>query len=801
MVPPVPHHPHRELSVAATASGLIIKATAQSPKSYVRVRWGVSAVVEEVAASAISPKPSWNDTPTIFGIVGIIRLYHGSYLLVIVSHSEVGEFLDRSVYAVKGVVAIPLTESAASATLNSLLHGARSLDYNVAISDPSDVASDDEYPSSLSESDSKRVELEHMAPSLAPEAASNVGPDHPLGIEPVGEPSTLTSPPNRSIGKVVLDSLSFWKYRPKSKGNTALPLSDSVAIASAPPLPVIIEISSSDAPKTPPLEDLEELLEHGEYSQRGHLDSISNTPPNVEEKTTELEAKIIKECIRLFAHEMYFAYDFDITTPLQRKFHKLTDASRHNQLLHTLANSPQSPRPEPLAEPNSNLPLWRRVDRRFWWNEEMVSNFVEAGLHDFVLPLMQGYVQMSTFHLPASTPNSPRHSASPEGQASEEEDENGYEDTQYTIISRRSRQRAGLRYQRRGVDEEANVANFVETETIIKMMRNHVTNVFSYLQIRGSIPIFWSQPGVNLKPPPKLDRTPSESASALRRHFEKTIKTYGPLVAVNLAETTGKEAVVTNVYRDLLKEVAIPDTSYHEFDFHKECRGMKYENISKLVSALDRSFSAQGFFWVSGAAVLSEQQGVFRVNCIDCLDRTNVVESAFARHVLDLQFQAVALVASPLERREIDVVVNDVWANNGDAISRAYAGTSALKGDYTRTGRRDLSGMLHDGMNSLARMYTATFTDYFSQAVIDFTLGHRTLSVFSEFMSNMTSTDPRELFRLSKVRAVAIETCTALVVPEGEGEVKAAWTVFSPVRLGVRVSRLFEEKVLLVTSH
>ena len=39
-------------------------------------------------------------------------------------------------------------------------------------------------------------------------------------------------------------------------------------------------------------------------------------------------------------------------------------------------------------------------------------------------------------------------------------------DVGYAIISRRSRQRAGLRYQRRGIDEDANVANFVETETV-----------------------------------------------------------------------------------------------------------------------------------------------------------------------------------------------------------------------------------------------------------------------------------------------------------------------------------------------
>ena len=71
-------------------------------------------------------------------------------------------------------------------------------------------------------------------------------------------------------------------------------------------------------------------------------------------------------------------------------------------------------------------------------------------------------------------------------------------------MSRRSRDRAGLRYQRRGIDDAAHVANFVETETITRVdvctatalidvltpayrfQRENVTNVFSYIQIRGS---------------------------------------------------------------------------------------------------------------------------------------------------------------------------------------------------------------------------------------------------------------------------------------------------------------------------
>lgn len=46
---------------------------------------------------------------------------------------------------------------------------------------------------------------------------------------------------------------------------------------------------------------------------------------------------------------------------------------------------------------------------------------------------------------------------------------------------------------------------------------------------------------------------------------------------------------------------------------------------------------------------------------------------------------------------------NQLWANNGDAISRQYAGTAAMKGDYTRTGERKFSGMMKDGVKSANR--------------------------------------------------------------------------------------------------
>ena len=67
---------------------------------------------------------------------------------------------------------------------------------------------------------------------------------------------------------------------------------------------------------------------------------------------------------------------------------------------------------------------------------------------------MQGFFQMATFNLAR------------EPVADEEGDSVMVE---YTIISRRSRDRAGLRYQRRGIDDDANVANFVETEAVMRV--------------------------------------------------------------------------------------------------------------------------------------------------------------------------------------------------------------------------------------------------------------------------------------------------------------------------------------------
>lgn len=58
------------------------------------------------------------------------------------------------------------------------------------------------------------------------------------------------------------------------------------------------------------------------------------------------------------------------------------------------------------------------------------------------------------------------------------------------------------RYKRRGVDEDGKCANYVETEQLVWYHDHQV----SFVQVRGSVPVYWSQPGYKYKPPPRIDK-------------------------------------------------------------------------------------------------------------------------------------------------------------------------------------------------------------------------------------------------------------------------------------------------------
>jgi hypothetical protein len=66
---------------------------------------------------------------------------------------------------------------------------------------------------------------------------------------------------------------------------------------------------------------------------------------------------------------------------------------------------------------------------------------------------------------------------------------------------------------------------------------------------------------------------------------------------------------------------------------------MNFDNISILTENIVDIIRAIRYCWVDDSGLICEQQGVFRVNCLDCLDRTNIVQSSIGRIVLEVQVQ------------------------------------------------------------------------------------------------------------------------------------------------------------------
>nr|XP_040224068.2 phosphatidylinositide phosphatase SAC2 isoform X2 [Anopheles coluzzii] len=382
-------------------------------------------------------------------------------------------------------------------------------------------------------------------------------------------------------------------------------------------------------------------------------------------------------------------------------------------------------------------------DDRFYWNRPMLAELLrvvseQPGGEDWVVPIIQGFVQVEQCVI-------------------------GNECFTLALVSRRSRNRAGTRYKRRGVDEHGNCANYVETEQVLSLRQHQI----SFTQVRGSVPVYWSQPGYKYRPPPRLDRDEPETQAAFERHFDGELQIYQSICIINLVEQSGKEKIIGDAYANHVLKYNSDRLIYVTFDFHEYCRGMRFENVSSLIESLAPEAGAMGFHWRDTNGPICNQKGVFRVNCMDCLDRTNVVQTAIGKAVLESQLVKLGL-AMPYSQLPdaLKAPFMVLWANNGDVISRQYAGTNALKGDYTRTGERKISGIMKDGMNSANRYYLARFKDTYRQATIDMMLGNNVSpeSVSALGGTQTAATDETDALEGAEHARLLVEDCRRLLL-------------------------------------
>ena len=431
-----------------------------------------------------------------------------------------------------------------------------------------------------------------------------------------------------------------------------------------------------------------------------------NVPVNAEEAVLEHPCQELKRT--LSGGTFYYSVDFDLTNRLQ------------DRLIEGSAFDIDS------------------LDNDYLWNQYMINPLIEfrarlakhekeaLDLSRILTSAIRGFVSTMTIFPSADPTKSIKTSRS----------------SALTLISRLSCRRAGTRFNARGIDDDGNVANFVETETIFW---NPLGACFSYTQVRGSVPVFWEQATGLLPGQQKIQLTRSAEATqpAFDKHFESLEFDFGAVNILNLlSESKPGEAELSARYRYHIRhspqnqvvdlagtpEIRLLDV---QFDFHAEMRGSGYEAATMVKRLVQRQVEKYAYFLChaapsQGATIgaprgiaSSRQEGVFRTNCLDCLDRTNLIQTILSQMAVELFLNHRGDRAAP----DFWIRHSSLWADNGDALSKIYAGTGALKSSFTRHGKMSLAGAIADARKSATRLYMNNFVDKGRQNTIDMLLG------------------------------------------------------------------------------
>ncbi|KAM6432743.1 synaptojanin-2 [Rhynochetos jubatus] len=281
------------------------------------------------------------------------------------------------------------------------------------------------------------------------------------------------------------------------------------------------------------------------------------------------------------------------------------------------------------------------------------------------------------------------------------------------LISRISCERAGARFHIRGVNDDGHVSNFIETEQTIYLD----DDVSSFVQIRGSVPLFWEQLGLQVgSHHVRLNRGLEANAPAFDRHMMLLKEQYGKQVIVNLLGSRGGEEVLNRAFKKLLWASShAADTPMINFDYHQFAKGGKTEKLETLLRPqLKLHWEDFGIFTKGENVSPRLQTGTFRMNCLDCLDRTNSVQSFIALEILLAQLESLGLNSKSIIERFVESY-KVMWTLNGHNLSRVFTGSRALEGKHK-------VGKLKDGARSVSRTIQSNFPDAVKQEAIQLLL-------------------------------------------------------------------------------
>ncbi|VDO89501.1 unnamed protein product [Schistosoma margrebowiei] len=107
----------------------------------------------------------------------------------------------------------------------------------------------------------------------------------------------------------------------------------------------------------------------------------------------------------------------------------------------------------------------------------------------------------------------------------------------------------------------------------------------------------------------------------------------------------------------------------------------------------------------------SKQCGIIRVNCVDCLDRTNTAQFVIGRVVLAYQLYGLGFLAKPdfMDNSQIDRLLQDLYDEHGDTLALQYGGSQLVHNINTYRKVKKLSSHSRDFVQTLSRLINDNF--------------------------------------------------------------------------------------------
>ena len=293
------------------------------------------------------------------------------------------------------------------------------------------------------------------------------------------------------------------------------------------------------------------------------------------------------------------------------------------------------------------------------------------------------------------------------------------------------------------------VANDVETEQIVA---ESLTTSFhapgprlycspqytSYVQHRGSIPLYWTQDntGVTPKPPIELNLIdPFYGAAAL--HFNNLFERYGaPIFVLNLVKSKERQPRESK----LLEEYTLAINYLNQFlpqgkkiihkawDMSRASKVRGGDVIGHLELIAESVLNSTGFFQNGDGETSSMtcQNGIARTNCIDCLDRTNAAQFIIGKRALGRQLHALGIIDNSTVEFDTDAVnlFTHMWHDHGDTIAVQYGGSQLVNTMETYRKINQWTSHSRDMIESFKRYYNNSFLDNQRQEAYNLFLGN-----------------------------------------------------------------------------